>query len=105
MKAVEATLQSDAGENKTRLVKLEGQVREAREKLEASEAERELLAARLGQASREKELSRKAIEDGSAKEQVGGLFSWSIEHVIIMASSFSTCVRARVRLAIVGCRA
>lgn len=75
MKAVEATLQSAADENKTRLGKFEQQVREVREKLEASEAARELLAPRLENALREKELSRKAIEDGSAKEQVGCLLS------------------------------
>ena len=44
-----------------------------REKLEASQAERELLAARLAQAMREKELSRKEIEDRSKKEEVSGL--------------------------------
>lgn len=73
MEATEATLQSSADESKARLIQLEEQVREMRDKLKASEAERELLAARLAQAAREKELSRKEIEDRSVKEQVGGL--------------------------------
>lgn len=75
MEATEATLQSSADETKARLVKFEEQVREVRDKLEVSEAERELLAARLAQAVREKELSMKEIEDRSANEQVSGLSS------------------------------
>lgn len=75
MKATEATLQSSTDEGKTRLVKSEEQMREVRDKLKASEAERELVAARLAQAMRDKELSRKEIEDRSTKEQVGGLSS------------------------------
>lgn len=75
MEAAETTLQSSADEDKARLVKFEEQVRKVRDKLKASEAERELVAARLAQAMRDKELSRKEIEDRSTKEQVGGLSS------------------------------
>lgn len=80
MIAAEATLQSSADESKTRLVKFEEQVREARDKLKASESERELLAVRLAQALREKEVMKKEIEDRSTKEKVGSLSLCTLEN-------------------------